>query len=267
VPIVIPPSALVNAPVADLRARPDGDTELVDQVHYKESLRVLASRDDWHYVQAEDHYFGWIRDAAIHVMPGGTTGRIVGVAIAPIHREPDKASEVIGYLPAGTTLATRQLPEPPEGWSWIPSAFLEGTAGATAAYVSLDDAVSVADLPHRPPTADDLIATADAFLGVPYLWGGTTGLGIDCSGYVQQVYRLNGIRLDRDAQQQAMEGRAVKVPAPGDLIFFGEQGAVTHVALATGERTFLNAPERGKKVERGELSDGRTVLAIRRYLP
>ncbi len=63
--------------------------------------------------------------------------------------------------------------------------------------------------------------------------GGEAGLGIDCSGYEQQVYRLNGIRLDRDAHQQAMEGRAVKVAA---------------------------------KVERGDLSERRTVLAIRRSL-
>ncbi len=113
-----------------------------------------------------------------------------------------------------------------------------------------------------PPVAFVHAPVADP----PYLWGGTTALGIDCSGFVQQVYRLNGIRLDRDAHQQAMEGRSVEVPAAGDLIFFGND-AVTHVALATGERTFLHAPEAGRKVERGELPGGRRLRGIRRYLP
>lgn len=132
-------------------------------------------------------------------------------------------------------------------------------------WVSLDATVLYDELPHRPPTANDLIATAEAFLGVPYLWGGTTALGMDCSGYVQQVYRLNGIRLDRDADQQAMEGRPVEGARAGDLLFFGD-ARVTHVGLAIGDGTFLNAPEKGAFVERSAQGD-RKLRAIRRYLP
>ena len=116
------------------------------------------------------------------------------------------------------------------------------------------------------PTADDLIGTAEGFVGVPYLWGGTTALGMDCSGFVQQVYRLNGVRLDRDAHQQAVEGRPVDVPARGDLVFFGKD-SVTHVGIAVDERSFLSSPEAGKKVQLDALGGGRNVLAIRRYLP
>lgn len=253
--MVIPPQAFVHAAVADLRALPDAASELVDQVHHREWLRVLASRDAWHYVQAEDHYFGWIRQLDVQVL-SVTGGRRIGVALGAVRRSPDPAAAVVGHLPAGTPIPETQKPEPPEGW-----------VRALDGFVSLDDVVSSRELPQRAPTADDLIGTAEAFLGVPYLWGGTTALGIDCSGLVQQVYRLNGIRLDRDADQQAVEGRGVDVPAAGDLVFFGEQ-RVTHVALATGERAFIHAPQHGAKVERGELpAPGRTVRAIRRYLP
>jgi cell wall-associated NlpC family hydrolase len=259
---------MVEVPIADLRAMPGDGAELVDQVHFREWLRVLGETDGWRYVQAEDHYFGWIRSDRMTMLPGEFHGRAIGPAVAPVYRAPDKSSEIVAYIPAGAQLATKQSPCVDGPWIGIDSG-VDRPEGATVytGYVSLDDVIDPGDLPCRYPTPDDLITTAEAFLGVPYLWGGTTGLGIDCSGYVQQVYRLNGIRLDRDAHQQAMEGRAVKVPAPGDLIFFGEEGAVTHVALATGERTFLNAPERGKKVERGDLAGDRTVLAIRRYLP
>ena len=264
--MVVPPYGIVLAPIADLRAAPADDSELVDQVHYREMTRVLASRAGWHYVQAEDHYLGWIHADAVDAVPGSHDGRLVGRTLAPVHREADASSEVIGHLPAGTALASRRPPYVDGPWVWEDVRVGDAHESGVRGYVSLDDSVEVATLPHRPPTADDLIATAEAFLGVPYLWGGTSGLGIDCSGYVQQVYRLNGLRLDRDAHQQAVEGRPVDVPAPGDLIFFGS-GSVTHVALATGERTFLNAPEAGRKVEYGELGQGRNVLAIRRYLP
>ncbi|HUF89013.1 MAG TPA: C40 family peptidase, partial [Gemmatimonadota bacterium] len=115
------------------------------------------------------------------------------------------------------------------------------------------------------PTAEDLIATAEAFLGVPYLWGGTTALGMDCSGYVQQVYRLNGIRLARDADQQAMEGRPVEEARAGDLLFFGD-ARVTHVGLSTGDGMFFHAPQGGAFVERGT-QGARKLRGIRRYLP
>jgi cell wall-associated NlpC family hydrolase len=267
--MVAPQRAHVVVPLADLRASTDAAAELVDQVHYAEQLTVLASRDGWHFVQAvEDHYFGWIEGRAVIVFSGPRRGgRQVGVTLAPIYRAADMASEVLGYLPVGTLLAPAG--EQDEG------AFVKVALGRprptphqdpSEGYVALANAVEVADVPHRPPTAHDLIATAEAFLGVPYLWGGTTAIGLDCSGFVEQVYRLNGIRLDRDADQQATEGREVGVPQPGDLIFFGAK-SVTHVALATGERTFLHAPQTGAFVERSELSPARNVLAIRRYLP
>lgn len=264
--MVIPPYGIVLAPIADLRAAPADESELVDQLHYTEHVRVLASRDGWHYVQAEDHYVGWIHGDAIEVMPGSHDGRVVGRTLAPVYREADTSSQVIGHLPAGTPLASRRSPYVDGPWIWENVRIRGERETALTGYVSLDDAVEIARLPHRPPTADDLIATAEAFIGVPYLWGGTTGLGIDCSGYVQQVYRLNGLRLDRDAHQQAMEGRPVEVPARGDLIFFGTQ-SVTHVGLATTERTFLNNRQKGTKVELSELGPGWSVLAIRRYLP
>jgi cell wall-associated NlpC family hydrolase len=80
------------------------------------------------------------------------------------------------------------------------------------------------------------------------------------------VYRLNGVGLDRDADQQAVEGRAVTATRPGDLLFFGDE-RITHTAIATGEREFLHAPQSGAIVERSTLTPARNVRAIRRYLP
>jgi cell wall-associated NlpC family hydrolase len=80
------------------------------------------------------------------------------------------------------------------------------------------------------------------------------------------VYRLNGVGLDRDADQQAVEGRAVNAARAGDLFFFGDEH-ITHTAIATGEREFLHAPQTGAVVERSTLSPARNLRVIRRYLP
>jgi cell wall-associated NlpC family hydrolase len=76
---------------------------------------------------------------------------------------------------------------------------------------------------------------------------------------------LNGIRLDRDADQQAMEGRPVEEARAGDLLFFGD-ARVTHVGMSTGDGMFFHAPQSGAFVERGTQGD-RKLRAIRRYLP
>jgi cell wall-associated NlpC family hydrolase len=83
---------------------------------------------------------------------------------------------------------------------------------------------------------------------------------------VQQVYRLNGVALPRDANQQAMLGRKVEEARAGDLMFFGDE-SVTHVALATGSTEFIHAPMKGGVVERGRLGGDRQLRGIRRYLP
>jgi len=263
--MVVPPYALVRAAVADLRGSPRDDAELVDQLHNHETARVLGSREGWHYVQAEDHYFGWIHGDLVHVMPGSVGGRLVGTLLAPIRRAPDAAAEIVGHLPAGTSLPSEQS-SPPEGpWVWTIVSHRSEPEGTIRGYISLDDAAGFGDLPHRPPTPDDLIATARAFLGTPYLWGGTSGHGIDCSGFVQQVYRLNGVGLDRDADQQALEGRAVDTPSAGDLLFFGSP-TVTHVAMSLGGDDFIHAPMRSGFVEERKIGADRVPVSIRRYL-
>lgn len=263
--MVRPRHALVFAPIADLRATPSHDAELVDQLHYQEAARVLGSRDGWHYVQAPDHYFGWIGSDVVEVIPGTPGGRLVGALLAPVRRAPDAAAEIVGHLPAGTPLASEQSSPPDGPWVWTILRDRSAPEGVFRGYVSLEDAAELAALPHRPPTADDLIATARAFLGTPYLWGGTSGGGIDCSGLVQQVYRLNGVGLDRDADQQAIEGRPVTTALAGDLLFFGSP-AVNHVALSLGGGDFIHAPMRGGFVEERTIAPDRTPVMIRRYL-
>jgi hypothetical protein len=90
-----------------------------------------------------------------------------------------------------------------------------------------------------------LVEDAFTFLNAPYLWGGRTPLGIDCSGFTQMVYRLNGIHLKRDASQQAEQGEALSFPEEaeaGDLAFFdNEAGHITHVGIVLDDGQIIHA--------------------------
>ncbi|HEX4744565.1 MAG TPA: C40 family peptidase [Candidatus Limnocylindria bacterium] len=259
VAMVIPHHGTVCVGVADLRATPDGSAERVDQAHFGERLTVLGGRDGWVYVQGEDHYFGWIRSADLLQDTTVVRGpHIVTSLFADVHERPDGGSDVIARVPVGTRIHETAR----DGWLEV-GPF--PTARSGTGFIAVRDVTSVLDLPHRTPTGRELVATARAFLGTPYLWGGTSGDGIDCSGFVQQVYRLNGVGLDRDADQQALEGRPIDAPIAGDLLFFGAP-AVTHVALSLGGDEFIHAPMRGGAVEERRTGPDRTPVSMRRYL-
>ncbi|MDB9966961.1 C40 family peptidase, partial [Flavobacteriaceae bacterium] len=89
---------------------------------------------------------------------------------------------------------------------------------------------------------NSIIENSLKFLNSPYLWGGRTPYGIDCSGFSQQIYKLNGFQLPRDANQQALQGKEVKLEKakPGDLAFFGEK-KITHVGIIIDSNKIVHA--------------------------
>jgi cell wall-associated NlpC family hydrolase len=118
-----------------------------------------------------------------------------------------------------------------------------------------------------------LVATAEGYIGVPYLWGGTTPeKGFDCSGLAQAVYRINGLSIPRTSRDQHAGGAAVKRGKlrGGDLVFFAARGkAVSHVGVYAGGGSFIHAPRSGQSIRRDSL-DGpawsRLYVGARSYL-
>ena len=115
----------------------------------------------------------------------------------------------------------------------------------------LDVALTARSGVALPRDAGAIMATARSFLGLRYLWAGTSGFGYDCSGLMYTVFKAHGVLLPRDAQDQARVGTAVGRQSlqPGDLVFFAAGGAVHHVALYVGSGMLLDSPDIGKGVQ------------------
>lgn len=145
---------------------------------------------------------------------------------------------------------------PGGGSGWIDASAVAVTAPGTAAL---------------PQTGASVVESARAFIGLRYLWSGTSGFGFDCSGLVHIDYRAHGIGLPRDADAQALVGTAVSKSAlqPGDLVFFARDGAVHHVAIYVGGGQIIDAPDIAQPVRLialSAVSSGET-LTYRRVLP
>jgi cell wall-associated NlpC family hydrolase len=118
-------------------------------------------------------------------------------------------------------------------------------------------------MPHPVnPSGEDIVSTAQRFMGTPYLWGGSTPFGIDCSGLTQLVYRLHGMELRRDAWMQAEDTRFRPVEreelTAGDLVFFARESGtrrISHVGIAMGNGEFIHARGSGEGVRINKISD------------
>jgi cell wall-associated NlpC family hydrolase len=157
---------------------------------------------------------------------------------------------------------------------------LKAAGGIEAYWVVAPDgsAPGAAGRPRFHPTDErglraSLVESARGYLGVPYLFGGTTERGFDCSGLTVAVYRLNGLRLPRSSRAQFEAGSPVDLgkARAGDLVFFATKGGdrISHVGLYLGHGVFIHAPRSGQGIRQDDLSDRyyqRTFLGARSYL-
>ncbi|HEX6791391.1 MAG TPA: SH3 domain-containing C40 family peptidase [Candidatus Krumholzibacteria bacterium] len=239
----VPELMLVVSGVADVRREPSHPSELVSQIIFGDTVIPLRTDGDWVLARLDDGYIGWIRDW--HLKPWTRQKRDEFASrsahrIRPNHAEvlsaPEASAPPIAQLVVGTPVAA---PEPPvKGWLAVELA--DGRRGHLRR-------AQIERTPHGRATPQRLARTGLRFAGVPYLWGGTTPNGFDCSGLMQRIFRLNGVILPRDSDMQARIGldRLPADPAaaqPGDLLFFGRSAdAITHVGLVLPDRTFLHA--------------------------
>lgn len=250
--------ALVRVSVSNLRTRPGHSRELTSQVLMGTPLRILMREGSWYRVRTPEGYIAWVDPGAIQPMGreeldrwnGGT--RRMFVRDLGLLREAPGSDVVVSDISLGGIVRAGErsgelihatLPDGRDGW--LPAADL----------VPLESVGPAASSGAMPP-ASSLIALARTFMGRPYLWGGTSARGVDCSGFMKTLFYLHGVILSRDANQQVLHGRPVPFREdlrglePGDLLFFGRAVTaerperVTHVGMYIGQGRYIHSSGR-----------------------
>ena len=212
---------ICNLSIVPLRFEPSDACEMVSQVLYGDYFKVLEERKSWSKIRLGfDKYEGWI-DNKQYI-------EISKEQYSHIHSETPKLStDLVEFIKDDSN----QLYPISIGSS------LNGLNVLNHSY----DGNSI----QEKFSKDQLIKTAAIYLNSPYLWGGKTPFGIDCSGFTQMVYKLNGHQLYRDASQQATQGEAlsfIEESDPGDLAFFdNSEGQIVHVGIIMKDNFIIHA--------------------------
>lgn len=244
--------AVILSAVENMYSGPDPAKDVVSQALLGQVVVILDEKDGFARIETPDHYPGWIPLAALFPYASqaparyarrGTVAEVTAL-MANLYREPSVTSaRPKAQAPLGTRLEVIDGAVLPEAAAkrWIGVRLPSGEG----AYVQRGDVrIGDAAAARAPGTGGDLVATARRFLGVPYLWGGMSFHGVDCSGLVSRVYAANGIELLRDADIQFTDPRARAVARdalqPGDLLFFGDK-RITHVGMYVADGRFISA--------------------------
>ncbi len=249
---------VINLSAANLRLKPDHPAELVTQSILGTPIKVLKKGEDGFYlVQTPDGYVSWLDNDGFAFMDESelkdwlSSPKIIYTKVYGFsYTKADENSQPVSDLVEGNLLKIIGEEN---------NFFLINYPDGRVAYVKKDEAKLFIDwYKALNPTGETILNTAYHFMGIPYLWGGTSTKGMDCSGFTKTVYFLNGIILSRDASQQVNTGELVDTKdgwqnlQAGDLLFFGRKAEgdkkerITHVAIYIGDGDFIHAAGRVK---------------------
>lgn len=217
---------ICNLAIIPLRFEPSDRSEIVSQLLFGEHFMILEKLNQWFHIQLEfDGYQGWIDSKQCQLITQNQyeiLGQQPLVLNADLIEYITNPQNILIPVPLGASIS-----------------FLENPAINTQALVF--EGTKTTGIKNKA----NLIITAYMYLNAPYLWGGKTPFGIDCSGFTQMVYKLNGYKLLRDASQQALQGEAlsfIEESEPGDLAFFdNEEGKITHVGIIMENNYIIHA--------------------------
>ena len=210
--------AICELSIVPVRAKADETSEMVTQLLFGETVKVLDLQEKWLKVElTHDRYVGWVDRKMLT--------RITSEEYDILINENCRFLSV-PYAEV-TTLRGKQV---------IPMGS-KMQKGLLLNYKNTD-------VTHKTLSVEELPEAALQLLNAPYLWGGRTAFGMDCSGFIQVLFRLAGLEVPRDASQQVKGGKELKNTEkmkPGDLAFFGEKNRITHVGLVINENKIIHA--------------------------
>ena len=219
--------AMAALAAAPLRRKPNHRKEMVSQLLFGETMEVIKERGElWVKVKSlHDGYEGWTTRSLLQFVDAATAGtRSVFVCTDLISEV--KIGERLLKIPFGASLP-----------------FLADGKGRMGE-LEYQFSGNCWNRDKQEKNIEQLKQFVQPWINAPYLWGGRTPLGVDCSGFVQVLFKMIGIDLCRDAWQQAQEGHSIKKyrdSLPGDLAFFDNREDIVHVGILLGDNKIVHA--------------------------
>ena len=247
--------------VANMYSGPSDQKDVVSQAIYGSNVTLLTPRGEWSRIQTADHYKGWVRSRYLRLVQSGTGYATSGVVVqveslfANVYREPnitrhqpvitipfESRLEVISDRNAADSKPATEKGTP-DGWLHV------RLPDKRDEWIQAGDVIS----DPKPLSIPESIELAKRFLGFPYLWGGSSSFGFDCSGFTQMLMRARGKIMPRDADKQAAWKGVIAIERkdlqPGDLLFFGSSAKdITHTGMYIGDGQFIHDTTNGHPV-------------------
>ncbi len=269
--------------VANGREQPEQKAQLGTQVLMGHTVRIWKQTRRWYLVQTQDGYLSWVENGSLvrfdekSVRDWENSPLLVVTAMEDqILETPAPSAQPVSDIVLGDLV--KKLGDNGE---WYQVQLPDERKGFIPKKVAEDLRAWKQTRKAEPETIE---RTAKLFLGRPYLWGGNSPKGVDCSGFTKMVFFVNGIDLNRNASHQALQGMPVPLDSDltdlkkGDLLFFGRRGRhqgeprVSHVAIYLGDKTFIQSSQRVRVSSLDPASPlydeqyGRSLLSARRIL-
>lgn len=222
--------AVIAAPAAPVRRKPDHRKEMVNQLLFGETVKVLKEKGPlWVKIRSlHDGYEGWLTNTLLLETDESFAATRSNMAAADLLNTITAGDRQM-HIPAGSSLP-----------------LLNNGEGRLAS-IDYKFYGNFLKRDEQQPGIDLINRLTHPWLDAPYLWGGRTPLGVDCSGFTQVIFKQMGIDLPRDAWQQAQEGEQVKKfkdAQPGDLVFFDRGEEIIHVGIMLDESKVIHASGR-----------------------
>lgn len=245
--VVKKPWGLITVSVCNVRSIPAHDAEMVTQALMGTPVRILDNRGGWFLVQMPDSYIGWVRSTVAELTDdelAAWKGSERLIYLAQNGLITDGRGEAVSDIVFGGVIAKSGARG--ENWTVVLPDGRTGEVkkGETADFSKWAESASI--------EPQGLVRFARSFLGVPYLWGGTSSKGLDCSGYTKTIYLSGGVIMTRDASGQYKYGDEVSIEqpceslAPADLLYFGSvKGRITHTGMFIGDTEYIHASGSG----------------------